>query len=187
MQTVMLISKLKRGSLLFFLVVLSFLLQPVTHASAKAEHKVDTALWVAKMYRDEKSAMRHYRKEQYQKAYNIFQNTAEFGLKKSQYYLGIMYLKGQHVEISTETGMAWLGVAAEAEIEEWVALYDQIYAMLDETQQSLVQSKLNDHIGKYGMAAQNITCEERSKLGSRKKLLHCDKKVSAEGVAENFR
>ena len=187
MQTVMLISKLKRRSSLFVAIASLFLMQAVTHTFAQSEHKVDTALWVAKMYRDEKSGMRHYRKEQYEKAFHILENTAKYGLKKSQYTLAIMYLKGQYVEISIDTGLAWLGVAAEAELDEWNALYDQIYGMLDETQQSLIQSKVNDHIDKYGMAAQNVSCEKKTKLGSRKKRLHCDKTVSAAGVAENFR
>lgn len=33
--------------------------------------------------------------------------TRDIGLKEAQYYLGFMYLKGQHVQQSVGLGMAW--------------------------------------------------------------------------------
>jgi len=39
-----------------------------------------------------------------------------------------MFLKGQYVEQSTLIGMGWLGVAIEAEVEEWEDLFKDIYS-----------------------------------------------------------
>jgi TPR repeat protein len=143
--------------------------------------------WGQKIYNDEKNGIEDYRKGQYARAFLIFENTAKLGLKGSQYYLGFMYLKGHHVEMSIETGMVWLGVAAELEIGDWVALYEQIYVKLDAAQQNLIQSKLAYYISKYGMASQKITCEKRASLGSRKKRLYCEKYVPSIEMSETFR
>ena len=123
----------------------------------------------------EKAGVRYYIKGKYQSAFENLSYSAKRGLKLSQYLLGMMYLKGQHVEQSLFYGMAWLGVAKESKAKEWLALFDKIYATATPEQQQAIESNTAKFIAKYGMKAQAITCNKRARLGERKIIRKCTK------------
>ena len=121
----------------------------------------------------ERAGERHYREGEYERAFALLSQSAESGLKLSQYLLAIMYLKGQYVEQAIDTGMAWLGVANEVEVREWQAQYEGIYAQLNDAQKALIDKKVAHYVERYGMEVQGVACENRSTLGSRKLKLEC--------------
>ena len=131
------------------------------------------------LYSKEKSGIRYYNKGKFEDAFNELSLPAKVGLKSSQYYLAFMYLKGQYVPQSIEEGMGWLGVANEIEVDEWRLLYNSLYSRLTDEQKQKVDLKVTHYIERYGMKTQKIRCQNRAKLGSRKKEVYCDKRTGA--------
>ncbi|NVK89570.1 MAG: TonB family protein [Gammaproteobacteria bacterium] len=62
------------------------------------------------------SALNFYDQEQYSKAYEEFSKLAELGDKRSQFNLGIMYFKGQHVAQDINKAYAWTKLATESDL-----------------------------------------------------------------------
>ena len=104
---------------------------------AKDENK-NTSTTERTLLSKERVGLRAHKKGDYEKAYKNLYETATWGLKDSQYFLGLMYLKGQYVKQDTIIGMGLLAVANEAEIKERRDLYKTIYNSLSASEQSRV-------------------------------------------------
>ena len=140
--------------------------------------EADDAKWNT-LYNKEKAGVRYYKKGSYQKAYEKLLYPAQLGLKDAQYYLGFMYLKGQYVDQSLATGMAWLGVACEIEAKEWQQTFDQIYNALNVEQRKFIDQKVASYIQLYGMETQEMDCARVARTGSRKVTVNCQKAFDA--------
>ena len=75
-------------------------------------------------------AVELYEDGKYEEAFEESSIAAQRGMKTAQYLLGIMFLKGEYVQQSLPIGMAWLGVASEADQDDWHATYKQVYDSL---------------------------------------------------------
>lgn len=150
--------------------ILIFGLNTVHAVEPKLEHTEISAL-----YKIEKRAMQEYRAENYAGAFEQLSKTAPLGFKQSQYYMAFLYLKGQHVKKSMLDGMAWLGVAKEGGHKEMIELYDGLYASFNQAQKDVVDKKVAEYIALYGMENQNVICEKRKKVGSKRRTLECIK------------
>jgi hypothetical protein len=148
------------------LVILAFLF-------AVTEFCIAEVRTAANLTKTENQGIKYYNKGKYEKAYERFSDTASWGYKTSQYFLGLMHLKGQHVEQSNVIGMAWLGVASEAGVEEWQVLYQSLYDALSESEKITVDLKLEEYISKFGLKAQNISCEKKPNLRTRRATMTC--------------
>ena len=135
---------------------------------------------IVQMYEDEEKGLRHYERGDYDKAFEFLSETAIRGLKKSQYILAFMFLKGEHVDKSILLGMGWLGVAKESGDEEWVKLYDGLYARAAPAQQAMIDSKVAQYVNQYGLKAMNVTCAQTPVTGSRRVEYRC---LKTEGPA----
>ena len=135
---------------------------------------------IVQMYEDEDVGLRHYERGNYDKAFDILSETAARGLKKSQYILSFMFLKGEHVNRSALLGLAWLGVAIESGDDEWIAQYDALYGRLNAAQQAMVDTKVAQYRERYGMAVMNVSCDKMPVTGSRRVETRC---VKVEGPA----
>ena len=129
----------------------------------------------AEIYDIERAGIRYYNNAEYEKAHESLKISAREGLKNSQHYLGIMYLKGLSVSQSLEQGMGWLGVANEVQLKDWTEIYSKIYEKLSDEQKLNVDKKVSELKLIYGLKAQNITCEKKGTLNSRRKKLVCQK------------
>ncbi len=69
-----------------------------------------------------------------------------------------MFLKGQYLEQSTKLGMGWLGVAAEAGVENWSQQYDTFYAAATTEEKQQIDAIVAVYIEQFGVKAQNMTC-----------------------------
>lgn len=109
---------------------------------------------------DEHRGIKAYRKNEFERAFKLLSEPAQLGYKGAQYALGFMFLKGQHVEQSSVIGMAWLAVATQADVKEWRAQYQQFYAAAPADLKLKIDQKAADYIAKYGVIAQDITCQD---------------------------
>ncbi len=127
------------------------------------------------MYQNEGRGLTQYNEGNFDSAFGLLSETAVQGLKKSQYILAFMFLKGEHVDKSILLGMGWLGVAKESGEKEWTELYDNMYLRANETQQAMIDEKVNQYIGLYGLDVSNITCRRSQVTGSRRYEIRCIK------------
>jgi TPR repeat protein len=135
---------------------------------------------IVQMYEDEERGLRHYERGDYDKAFEYLSETAARGLKKSQYILAFMFLKGEHVDKSILLGMGWLGVAAESGDEEWIKLYDGLYGRASPAQQVMIDSKVEQYKRQYGAKTMNVSCALQPVTGSRRQEYRC---LKTEGPA----
>jgi TPR repeat protein len=152
-----------------------------TFAAAEAERAFEEQ--IDRWYEAEADGLRNYDRGDYAKAYDTLAFTAVRGLKRSQYILGFMYLKGQHVDKSILTGMGWLGVASESGDSEWQDLYDSMYEMLAPEHRPTVDAKVQEFIAKYGSDTQGVSCTRSKAAGSRRLQTRCRK---VEGIYNVF-
>ena len=133
-----------------------------------------------------------YEDGEFEEAFSLSSIAAQRGMKTAQYLLGIMFLKGEYVDQSLAIGMAWLGVAGEADQDDWHATYEKIYDTLAANLQAAIDVKVATYIELYGVRTQKIRCERRARTGQRRIEEICGKNgsdtplYSLEGVPENF-
>ena len=131
---------------------------------------------ISTLYQREEAGLRHYERGDYDRAFGHLSETGIRGLKKSQYILAFMFMKGQHVEKSTLLAMAWLGVAKESGEKEWVDLYNSIYELATPVQKTMIDAKVAQYVAWYGGTAQNVECSKRhATVGSRRVESNCVK------------
>lgn len=116
-----------------------------------------------------------YERGNYQAAYQNLAEIAAWGYKDAQYAIAFMFLKGQFVEQSSLIGMAWLGVAIEAGIQERTEMFDKLYAAASEQEQQQFDKVIALYKSRYGLKAQRVTCRKTDRPSSKKIIVHCTK------------
>lgn len=132
---------------------------------------------VERLNNQEDAGLRHYERGSYDKAFESLSATAVRGLKRSQYILAFMFLKGQYVDKSILLGMGWLGVAMESGDPEWIEMYQSLYARATADQQVLIDAKVAQYVEQYGSVTQHVTCSRRPAAGSRRIESRCVKEA----------
>ena len=123
----------------------------------------------------EYNGIKHYKKGDYEKAFNLLKQPAAWGYKGSQYAIAFMFLKGEYVEQSTLLGMGWLGVAKEANVKSWTEQYNAFYNAATK-EQKLKFDKIKDiYIQRYGLVAQDVTCRKSTSAKSKRVKVDCHK------------
>ncbi|HFB65166.1 MAG TPA: hypothetical protein ENJ60_06455 [Aeromonadales bacterium] len=156
------------------IILIALILIPAINYASERKVKIK---YLSSIERDERVGVRYYKRGEYKKAFKILSESAQWGMKQPQYLMAIMYLKGQYVKQSIATGMAWLGVATEIDIEDWKKTFDGIYNKLNEKQQAYIDKKVALYIQLYGMKTHNLACNKRQALDSRKVRIHCELRV----------
>lgn len=160
--------------MIVFLAVM--MMAAATFSAEEADEKVLTMR--KDIYEDTiANGIRHYRAEDYDKAFDLLGRTAVQGDKESQYLIGVMYLKGQGVEKHTLRGLAWMQTGCEAKMKDWTRDYNKIIEKLNKQQISRVDKLAAEYIRLYGMAAQQVTCKKRDMHGSYLKRYVCQKEA----------
>jgi len=75
-----------------------------------------------------------FRAGDYVHAVRMYETAASWGYKNAQYNLGVMYARGQGVEVDLPRAMAWLALAAERNEKQYVDGRELVYAQLDKDQ-----------------------------------------------------
>jgi len=120
------------------------------------------------IYENESSGLRFYEKGEYEEALGLLKRTAALGMKRSQYILGFMFIRGEGVDRNPLIGLTWLGLSTESGNEEWQATYDQLYGSLSDAQREILDRKIEEYRAKYGAVVQGVTCAKTKIVGSRK-------------------
>ena len=120
------------------------------------------------IYENETSGLRFYEKGEYEQALGLLKETAALGMKRSQYILGFMFLRGEGVSRNPLIGLAWMGLATESGNEEWRETYTPMYEALNDAQRTVLDRKIAEYRGKYGAVVQGVTCAKTKIVGSRK-------------------
>lgn len=110
------------------------------------------------MKKKEYNGIKAYKNGLYEQAFNDLKEPAALGYKSAQYTLAFMFLKGQYLDQSTKLGMGWLGVAAEAGVENWSHQYDTFYAAATLEEKQQIDAIVALYIKQFGVKAQNMTC-----------------------------
>ncbi len=103
------------------------------------------------------NALKLYEKKNYPEAFYAFKNLAYVGDKSSQFNLGVMYFRGEHVEKDGIEAYAWMHVSSEEGDEKFLRLKNLIYKKLSEKEQNAAASLSEQYIKKYGNAALAIS------------------------------
>ena len=150
--------------------LLALLMSPLAHA------EFYDAFQIENIYDNEASGLRFYQQEAYGEAFSILSETAALGMKRSQYILGFMFMKGEGVDRNMLYGLTWLGLAQELGNDDWVEAYEGFYNRLSDAQKSMLDEKIRDYKAMYGASAQGITCSRRSVGSSRRQDWVCLKR-----------
>lgn len=110
----------------------------------------------------------------YERAYPMVAELSQWGVKEAQAIMGTMYMKGQHVEKSTELGLVWLGVAKEGNVHKPAKKsFDYVYSQLNDEQRKYMDQKVDAYIAKYGSEEQKFICKSRNVSGSNIRSKRC--------------
>ncbi len=96
----------------------------------------------------------YYERSEYQQAYQQFERAAHNGDSLAQFYLGVMYIRGQFVEQDSATGYAWLAMAGIDTPNDPNAMHRRLYAQFDESTQARADTELARLREYYGPEAQ---------------------------------
>ena len=130
-----------------------------------------------------KEGIAFYKANKHAEAYTVFSELSQWGVKEAQAVLGGMYIQGQYVDRSTETGLAWLGVAKEVRTQRSASkMYKHVYKQLNAEQQKYIDQKVDSYIAKYGTKAQNVSCSRRTYAGSSIPETKCKKLPNSNSV-----
>jgi hypothetical protein len=142
---------------------------------ADAAHAQVTQLFYHEVLRQYEQGAVAYEGGDYESAYADLSLAAQRGVKDAQYLLGFMYLQGEYAPRSIPVGLAWLGTALEVENKDWLSLYTKLYGTLNSAQQAFIDNKVETYIELYGMDTQRIVCDNKARVGSRRKVRQCIK------------
>ena len=87
------------------------------------------------------SAFKLYEKGKYAEAFYAFKNLAYIGDKSSQFNLGVMYFRGEHVQSDPVEAYAWIVVAAEGGDESFLKTKKIIFGKFNEKEQVAAAGK----------------------------------------------
>ena len=140
-----------------------------------AAHAQVTQLFYHEVLRQYEQGAVAYESGDYESAYADLSLAAQRGVKDAQYLLGFMYLRGEYAPRSIPVGLAWLGTALEVDNKEWLSLFTKLYGTLNAAQQAFIDNKVETYIELYGMDTQRIVCDNKARVGSRRKVRQCIK------------
>jgi|GEM_PF-1891274 len=95
-------------------------------------------------------AASNYQNKKYDLAYEQFLDLAELGNKDAQYAIGLMYLKGFHVNTDVNMAYAWLALSGSKGDITYRELADNVLETIPQTQRFQAQSAYDSVKSTYG-------------------------------------
>lgn len=92
----------------------------------------------------------HYDKGQFKAAFFIFKNLAEVGDKSSQFNLGVMYHRGEHVKRNRVMAYSWMRLAGEGGNDRYNDTAHKVLASLSEKAATAAKREFLELRSKYG-------------------------------------
>ncbi len=106
---------------------------------------------------DANKAMNYYLNQEYKEAFNLFQQTAHLGHGKSQFNLGVQYLRGQGVKADPVLAYAYLSTAIDNKFMMAGQALKSVAKRLSPVQLESAKAKAQEFIALYGFkGSENI-------------------------------
>lgn len=99
------------------------------------------SLWPALVFASLQSGLAHYEAGRYESAYLAFRHAAERGDHQAQLNIGVMYLKGQHVERDLVEGYAWMALSAQSAPLSENGTHEQVLSLLSDAQRTVAVAR----------------------------------------------
>ncbi len=99
------------------------------------------------------SGLEHYEAGRFEQAYDAFRSAAERGDHQAQMNLGVMYLKGQHVEQDLVESYGWMALAAQDPVLAEQGTHNRVLDHLSDTQKDDATARHEALVQKFGRAA----------------------------------
>lgn len=96
-----------------------------------------------------KKGLESYKSGEFEEAYFIFKNMAVVGDKPSQFNMGVMYYRGEHVDWDVPTAYAWMALAAENGNETFSSMAAKIFGGLDDKGKEAATQQLKEVTAAY--------------------------------------
>jgi TPR repeat protein len=110
---------------------------------------------------------------EYEQAFELYNQAAQWGHKGAQYVLGELYLRGEGVAQNRIMGLAWLDVAAESRDRAFVKARNQAAQSMSETDLEKASVVADRIAAVYGIEAAQVTCKLEMRVGSNIKVTNC--------------
>lgn len=121
-------------------------------------------------------ALRQAQQNRHADAFPVLLQYARYGEKVAQNIVGSYYLAGAGTEPDMVQGLVWMAVSLEQREPTWQKNYDGLTAKLTAEQREQLQKIIDQHIAKYGVKAQLMSCNREAKqIGSNQKAEFCKK------------
>lgn len=122
-------------------------------------------------YADFELGLRFYDNKQFDKAFPLFLEAAQYGDYDAQNNVGVMYYRGEHVNQHIPTAYAWFALAAQSPAFKEKGLHERIFARLSDEEKKVAEEKFQSLVSQYGDDAlgqklvpdyQNVSTNQRS-------------------------
>jgi hypothetical protein len=114
-----------------------------------------------------------YKREDYRNALTMFERSAQWADKLSQFNLGVMHYQGQGVPVNKPLAWAWFAVAAERRYARMERTASMVWHELDAAGQAEAERLYEELLARYGdkvavpRAQRRMDRERRNVTGSR--------------------
>lgn len=92
-------------------------------------------------YADFELGLRFYDNKQFDKAFPLFLEAAQYGDYDAQNNVGVMYYRGEHVNQHIPTAYAWFALAAQSPAFKEKGLHERIFARLSNEEKKIAEEK----------------------------------------------
>lgn len=123
------------------------------------------------LYADYQLGYKFYQQGNFEQAYEEFLTAASYGDKDAQYNLGVMSLKGEHLEKSIINSYAWFSLAAQNPVYNEKGIHTKIFSKLSEHDKQKAEERKISLFSKFSDEAifDNLSPKlNTSRLSSRK-------------------
>ncbi len=151
--------------------VTCFLLAPLIGFSGPAA--ASQVITLATLEQTLQNAQAAIGRQEYDQAFELYDQAARWGHKGAQYVLGELYVEGKGVAADPVRGYAWLSVAAEAPDRDFRKARKRVEKQLSGAQKAEADRMASELSAVYGMEAVGVHCKRESRVGSNIKLVNC--------------
>ncbi len=119
--------------------------------------------------------------DDFEQAFTLYNQAAQWGHKGAQYVLGELYIQGKGVARDPVAGYAWLEVAAESPDREFRKARSAAGKKLTDEQRQKATELAAQLAASFGVDAAGITCRREMRVGSNIKVVNCYHRTTNSG------
>ncbi len=145
--------------------------------AVNAQERTQEGMWMSEYTNTVEQGLYALNSKNYQKAFEKLLQASKWGNKDAQFYLSQMYLNGWGMDPDYKQGWLWFKVALEQRTQEWRDAERQLTEALPADFIAAMEPFVTEHIAKYGAEAQDLSCRQRTRVGTNIKEITCEKRA----------